>query len=305
MNFHVWGMSGTLMVDDPGVLERATTCLWRWIDAIDASCNRFRSDSEISRLNATPGEAVALSPVLELALEAALRSSDLTQGLCDPTLLPALRALGYDRDFDELALSGHPDDNEKSRSAHLPLGVHALHLDTTRHTVRLEPGVGLDLGASAKALTADLVVRELAEHVEGVLVEIGGDVALRGAGPEGPWVVGIGDTLHVGPDLPRVSFTNGGIATSSVKSRTWRVGSSVHHHIIDPRTGRPATGPYATATVSAPDCVSANALATAALVWGEEAGYHIAQAGWSARLVRHDGSVDYVGGWPHDLEVVA
>ena len=80
----------------------------------------------------------------------------------------------------------------------------------------------------------------------------------------------------------------------------WRVGQRTANHIIDPRTGRCASGTYATATVSASDCVTANAFATAALLWDEDATYHIAQAGWSARLVRSDGSLEFVGGWPDD-----
>ena len=82
--------------------------------------------------------------------------------------------------------------------------------------------------------------------------------------------------------------------------RTWRAAGRVANHIVDPRTGLCADGPYATATVSAADCVTANAFATAALLWGEDAAYHVAQAGWSARLVRRDGAVEYVGGWPAD-----
>ena len=75
------------------------------------------------------------------------------------------------------------------------------------------------------------------------------------------------------------------------------------NHIIDPRTGACADGSIVTATVSASNCVIANAFSTAALLWGEEAGFHIAQAGWSGRLVHHDGSVEFVGGWPEEEKV--
>jgi thiamine biosynthesis lipoprotein len=102
MNFHVWGLSGTLVTehgDDAYANER----LWFWLDAFDHSCNRFRSDSEISTLNQRPGTTFAISETLELAIEASLRAGRATDGLCDPTVLPALLALGYDRDFDEVA----------------------------------------------------------------------------------------------------------------------------------------------------------------------------------------------------------
>jgi len=144
---------------------------------------------------------------------------------------------------------------------------------------------------------ADLVAADTAAF-GGVVVELGGDLAVRGRGPTGPWVIGVSDSLTITGDEPRVSFTNGGIATSSCVTRSWNAGGTTVNHIIDPRTGSFAKGTYATATVSASSCVVANAFATAALLWDEEAAFHIPQAGWSGRLVRRDGKVDFVGGWP-------
>ena len=295
MNFSIWGLSGSLTTQRERDLAVAEQHLWRWIDAVDATCNRFRSDSEISRLNEHRGETVALSDTLELALAAALRSAQLTDGLCDPTVLPALLALGYDRDYDELARRG----TTSLAGPVPPPGVGAIDLDRAGHKVTLAPGCQIDLGASAKALVVDRVADELAPY-GGVVVEIGGDVAARGMSDDGPWVVAISNSLVVNGHEPRVALRNAGVATSSLTSRTWRAGDTLVNHVIDPRTGTFTRGPYATATVSAGTCVDANAFATAALLWGEEAGYHIAQAGLSARLVRHDGSVDFVGGWPPD-----
>ena len=277
-------------------MENATQRLWYWLDALDAACNRFRVDSELSRLNEGHGARTAMSTTLELALTAALRAADATDELVDPTVLPALLALGYDRDFDELAHG----DSILEHVALPAMGTSAIHLDLEEHTVTLDPPCQLDLGASAKALAADLIADDVADS-GGVVVEIGGDVAVRGEGPEGVWAIAISDTLLLDGHEPRVAFRHGGIATSSTNSRTWRVGERMVNHIIDPRTGHCARGLYTTATVSASDCVLANAFATAALLWNEDAVYHIAQAGWSARLVRRDGSLDYVGGWPEDV----
>jgi thiamine biosynthesis lipoprotein len=273
----------------------AETRLWHWLESFDAACNRFRDDSEISRLNERNGEVVEVSETLEMAIDAALRAGHATEGLCDPTVLPALLALGYDRDYDELSRHGAASVGEPVLAA----GLAAITLDRERHTVTLAPRCRIDLGASAKALVADLVAAELSPH-GGAVVEIGGDVAVRGIGPEGPWVIGVSDTLATNGGEPRISLAHGGVATSSTTTRTWRAGQRIVNHIIDPRTGSFARGAYATATVSADSCITANAFATAALLWGEDAGYHIAQAGWSGRLVRHDGSVEFVGGWPHD-----
>jgi FAD:protein FMN transferase len=294
MKFEIWGLTGTLNTEHDAQMDEATSRLWYWLDAVDASCNRFRDDSELSRLNESHGATLPISATLELALEAALRAAEVTGDLIDPTVLPALLALGYDRDFDELQGSSAPE-----HVAVPAMGTSSIHLDREQHTVTLDPPCRLDLGASAKALAVDLIADDVADS-GGVVVELGGDVAVRGEGPEGPWAIAVSDTLVLNGREPRVTLRHGGIATSSTATRTWRVGERTVNHIVDPRTGHCARGLYTTATVSASDCLLANAFATAALLWNEDASYHIAQAGWSARLVRRDGSVEFVGGWPHD-----
>ena len=296
MNFEIWGLTGSLHTEHEHQLAFAEERLWLRINAFDAACNRFRTDSEISRLNAQGGGVVAVSETLEAALEAALMAGHATGGLCDPTVLPALLALGYDRDYDELR-----DHDVHASAPVMPLGLSAIQLDPVRHTVELDPLCQLDLGSSAKALIADLVADDIAP-TGGVVVEFGGDVAVRGRGPQGLWVIGVSDSLVVTGHEPRIGLAHGGVATSSVATRTWRVDGELANHIIDPRTGTFARSVYATVSVTAASCVLANAFATASLLWGEEAGYHIAQAGWAGRLVRHDGTVEYVGGWPQEEE---
>ena len=292
MNFTTWGLSGSLHTEKESQLPFAQDRLHHWIDALDVACNRFRDDSEISRLNAAQG-TVEVSATMVRALVAARRAAELTEGLCDPTVLPSLLALGYDRDYDVL---GEVDDTPLSlRPAP---GFAALHFDEVGATVQRGEWM-IDVGASAKALLADLVVHDVAP-TGGVVVEIGGDVRAAGRGPDGPWVIGVAETLEVRGDEPRITLENGAVATSSNEVRTWRRGARRVGHIIDPRSGDSAVGPYRTATVIDADCVGANAFATAALIWGEDAGWHIAQAGRSARLVRHDGTVELFGAWPRE-----
>ena len=298
VNFQVWGLSGTLATQHATQLRAAEKSLWQRLSEVDAACNRFRQDSELSRLNDSTGEMVAISETLERALVCAHQAYDATQGLCDPSVLPALLALGYDVDFDELSRGPEPT----LRTPVPATGMGAVTLDLEEHTAALAPGCQLDLGATAKALAADLIADDVAPS-GGVVVEIGGDVAVRGPGPDGLWAVGLSDSLHLSGREPRVGIEHGGIATSSIGARTWRASGRVVNHVVDPRTGRCADGPYATATVSANSCVVANAFATAALLWGEDAAYHVAQARLSARLVRRDGSIEYVGGWPVDEEL--
>lgn len=292
--FEVWGLTGSITTESSEHLEFANERLWHWIDEIDHACNRFKDNSEIQRLNNSNGKECEVSATFELALEAAIRSNEITDGLCDPTVLSALLRLGYNRDFDELKDHPHTSNEFPVPSP----GISAIKFDRERHRVSLQ-NCTIDLGASAKALTADLVARDVMEF-GGVAVEIGGDVALRGIDPRDPWAIGISDSLNIYGTESSVAMSSGAIATSSLRVRTWKVNGESANHIIDPRTGSYARGPYATASVSAPDCVTANAFATAALLWGEDAGYHIAQSGCSARLVRNNGDVELIGGWPED-----
>jgi thiamine biosynthesis lipoprotein len=293
MNFSTWGLSGSLHTERDNQMPFAQDRLSHWIDAIDLACNRFREDSEISLLNASHGD-VRVSEVLAWALSAARRASELTGGLCDPTVYDSLVALGYDRDYDSLGVL-------EDTPAHVrpAPGFAAIGFDEVARRVHKTPAWRLDLGASAKALLADLVASDVAP-TGGVIVEVGGDVSARGRGEEGPWVVGVAETLNITGDEPRITLENGALATSSNDVRTWRRGEEVVGHIIDPRTGRSALSPYRAVTVLDADCVGANAFATAALLWGEDAGWHIAQAGRGARLVRRDGVVEVVGAWPRE-----
>lgn len=293
MNFQIWGMTGSLHTERPNQLPFAEDRLHHWIGVMDRACNRFRPDSEISRLNEAEGN-VAISVALTMALASAQRAHDLSGGLCDPTILASLEALGYDRDYDTL-------DVVEDLEVHLTPspGFAALHFDESARRVTKTPAWRIDLGASAKALVADLVTADVAP-TGGVVVEIGGDVSARGRGAEGPWVIGVAETLTITGREPRITLEDGAVATSSNEVRTWRRGNRVVGHIIDPRTGDSAASPYAAVSVIDADCVGANAFATAALLWGEDAGWHIAQAGRSARLVRHDGSVEIVGAWPRE-----
>ena len=90
----------------------------------------------------------------------------------------------------------------------------------------------------------------------------------------------------------------GGLATSSVTCRRWRRAGRELHHIVDPRTGYPARGPWRTVTVAAASCAEANAASTAAIIAGEQAPAWLTVQGLPSRLVAHDGTVVRCCGWP-------
>jgi len=281
---------------------------------LDQQASRFRPDSEISAAcrgasGAQGGGSRIVSEGLAEAIAVALAAARWTGGLVDPTVGNALCSLGYDRDFAAIRSDGAMPRGP----AHVP-GWQSVRLDGRR--LRLAAGTWLDLGATAKGLGADRAAREAAAAVPagGVLVSLGGDIAVAGEAPVGGWPVLVADEPEpVGqPPAPGgrpaqfppqsrgqvVRLVTGALATSSILCRQWRRGGRTLHHIVDPRTGRPAAGPWRTVSVAAANCAEANAASTAAIIAGKQAPAWLAAQGLPARLVARDGSVRLVGGWP-------
>ena len=138
----------------------------------------------------------------------------------------------------------------------------------------------------------------------GVLVSLGGDIAVAGTPPDGDWRVLVAEDSEAPADGPGevVAIRTGAIATSSTTVRRWRRGDRALHHLIDPRTGAPVESPWRTASVVAATCVDANTAATAAIVLGDAALDWLGSTGLVARLVSTDGEVVRVGGWPEPAE---
>lgn len=288
------GTTAQVVVAAGAALEPSLQWLDQLLDEADCAANRFRPDSEISRLNADLGGCREVSPRLAGLLQASLFWARRTHGLVDPTVGAALMAAGYGDDFAAMA---------KVQLGPPPPGVPVpgwwrVSVDGTRVTRPV--GVALDLGATAKAQLADEAARAISEFWGGpVLVSLGGDIATAGPVPPGGWVVRISDDHQAtaGATGQTVVLVARALATSSTSVRRWWRAGTEMHHLIDPRTGLPAEGPWRTASVAAATCVAANALATATLVGGPAGLTLIEGSGASARLVARDGPVMHLGAW--------
>jgi thiamine biosynthesis lipoprotein len=182
-------------------------------------------------------------------------------------------------------------------------GWRSVRLDRRRLRAQLSNGAQLDLGATAKAWAADRCAEIIAAQAgSGVLVSLGGDIAVAGPPPAGGWRVRVTDDHAAGPEAPgqTVTIRSGGLATSSTTVRAWAVGGRRMHHIINPATGEPAQSCWRTVSVAAASCVDANTASTAAIIRREAALPWLRDGGLPARLVRQDGTVETTGGWPHD-----
>lgn len=298
------GTTATVLVDDPDQAQATERIVAAELMAIDRACSRFRSDSELRMVQAHAGRPVRVSTLLFEALEVACSVAERTHGAVDPTVGNAIAALGYDRDLAEVQRRPRP-------SPPLPpppalgrvAGYQHVQLNRRERTVRIPRGVQLDLGSSAKALAADRAAAHVAHELgTGVLVSIGGDVAVAGPPPAGGWAVGIAERSATPADEVDqvVAICHGGLASSSPSARAWVSGDRPVHHIIDPRSGNCAEAYWTLVSATGASCVDANAVTTAALVWGRDALAHLAGFDQAVRLVRHDGRVFVINGWPEE-----
>jgi thiamine biosynthesis lipoprotein len=295
--FPALGTTAVVVVTDPVAAGAARAVVEAEIGAIDLACSRFREDSELSRLNDAAGAAVTVSPLLLDAVEVALGAARVTDGLVDPTVGGAMRVLGYDRDFAQLDKCVGPVQVSVGR---VP-GWRLITIDPRRRTVRIPAGVELDLGATAKARCADRAATAAFTATGcGVLVSLGGDVAIAGPAPDGGWTVLVTDDHAALPAArgQRVAIFSGGLATSGTTVRRWARGGRELHHVLDPATGMPADAVWRTASVTARTCVEANTASTASIILGPAAPGWLTARQLPARLVSLDGTVTTVAGWP-------
>jgi thiamine biosynthesis lipoprotein len=261
---------------------------------IERRLSRFNPASDLSRLNADPRPAVPAAPLLRAAVAAALRAACLSGGLVDPTLLAPVRGAGYRRSRAHVQPESvrqallaaparqpaRPDPNARWR---------AVTVDDGAGVIRRPPGLGLDLGGSAKGWAADRLAEQL-EPCGRYAVNCGGDLRVVARhGP--PWEVRVRHPLS-GRIAQTLHVRAGGVATSGIDARLWRrSGDEFAHHLIDPASGRPAWTGLIAATALGPSALEAEALAKAALLSGPAAGRALLRTHHGGVLVCDDGTV--------------
>ncbi len=289
-----WSSTVRLVVTDPRALRPASQDLQSLLARVDAAASRFRADSALSRANAHAGRPVPVPALLADLVDAALGAAAQTDGAVDPALGRAMHRLGYDRDIAEVrgavrTAVGSP--------THRAGGWRRVRVHREAGLLTVPAGHALDLGATAKAWTADHAAATLAaRYGTGVLVELGGDLAVAGPALLGGWRVRVAER-EGGPGQV-VVLHHGGLATSTTTLRRWTCDGQPVHHIVDPATGRAADGPWRTVTVHAPTALAANVASTEAIVRGADALARLARPGHAARLVARDGTVTTTGIWP-------
>jgi thiamine biosynthesis lipoprotein len=240
----------------------------KFIQAAEARFSRFLEDSELSELNRSAGERFRASPDLFSIVGLAWRFYHLTHGLFDPSILPELKRLGYDRSMDLLRTQG-PAPLFESLLAGKRSSFSEMDLDGSDHTIQLPPGMALDLGGIAKGWIAEQAANILSNYATACIVDAGGDMFMVGI-PDGldKWPVELEDPLQPDHSLVSLKLSPGAVATSTVTKRTWNQAGVQRHHIIDPRTNEPAVSDWISVTVSAKHAYEAEVFAKVLLIAG-------------------------------------
>lgn len=257
-----------------------------------ARLERILSDydpaSELSRLSAqAPTRApVPVSDDLWDVLNRAVAWREASDGAFDPTVGPLTKLWRQARRSGKLPLP------EKLTAARAAVGPDTLQLDPENKACELTVwGMRLDLGGIGMGVAIDRAVAILREHgISSAMVDASGDIAVIGAPPDRDgWRVAVAALgLHDG-DSAEIELRDAAVTTSGDAFQSVTIGGVRYSHIVDPRTGLGVTGPAAV-TVIAPDCTTADALATAASVLGPTAGTRLVAAtpGAAARFVWQD-----------------
>lgn len=286
---------------------------WLWTDAsgavawlreaedffaeVEAELSRFRPESGLSRLNAAAGRGPQpVSAMLLDVLTCALAAAEESDGIFDPTVLPALRRAGYDRSFELLAGEAAPGNGVGTEDAmRAGLDWRSVEVSPVPRTVTLPTGVQIDLGGIAKGWTVDRVAEMLGAW-GAALVDAGGDIRASAAPGGVPWPIGVEDPFAPVESLGALQLTDGAVATSTIGRRHWVRNGQIMHHLIDPRTGEPCHSDLHTVTALAPTVVRAEVAAKTALILGSIAGRaYLERRGLSGLLIDRGGDTQLVG----------
>jgi len=256
---------------DPGA-QRAVEAAQGVVERVAATCTRFDPGSDLMRANAAGRQWQQVAPECFEALKAAAEAHRTTDGLFDPRVLAVLTSIGYDRTlpFEGRRLTLHEGGAPVPRRPKLAVRAWRPAFDDERSAVRVgrEP---VDLGGIGKGLAVAWASEILAGTGEAVLAEAGGDLMALGGGPDGDgWMVDVENPFG-GQAAAVLRVVDHGIATSSTRIRSWTVGERQVHHLIDPRTRRPAESDLASVTIVAEDPATAEVWSKSLFVLGRAA----------------------------------
>ena len=265
------------------------------LEDLESRWSRFVPSSEVSMLNSTTGLWGEVSDITRRLISRACEASERTNGVMNPLMMNELVALGYDRSHELLTAADSVSwaGQESDPGTWVAPLVSEIEIEGGR--VRLPTGTTFDPGGVGKGLAADILMEDLlAAGATWALVSLGGD--LRFGGNElrlRGWETQIEEPRHAGQVWGSVRLSSGALATSNTLSRRWIHGEDVNHHLLDPSTGRPSTGPRFAATVHADEAWWADVVAKVLVIDTDIGQHHLDEWGVSALVFDERGTIDF------------
>ena len=247
------------------------------LERINEQMSTWRSDSELSRFNASRDlDWFPVSTETAHVVGAAAAISQLSDGAFDVTVGPIVNLWGFGPDRRKVKLPSQ----QQIDSIMERVGYQRLSVRSSPSALRKQhPDMYVDLSAIAKGFAVDEIARLLnGRQIQSYLVEIGGELRARGSKPDGsPWKVAIERPLSGERSVQNIiALRDHAIATSGDYRNYVEEDGKRYSHTINPRTGRPIAHGLASVSVIADSAMRADALATAIMVMGPDDGYRLA-----------------------------
>ncbi|MEM9411406.1 MAG: FAD:protein FMN transferase [Planctomycetota bacterium] len=262
--------------DDIDDRQKLTEGIQSTLDKVNRLMSTYQKDSDVSRFNrATVDQWIEVDVTTVTVIQRAIELSELTGGAFDITVGPAVNAWN----FGPQKSKALPSDQEVAELQNR-VGYEHIQYQANPPSLRKSKGrVQIDLSAIAKGFAADEVQRYLTDQqLKNFMVEVGGEVVVSGETAKGPWRIGIEKPVEMVRQVAEVvELTDCAMATSGDYRNFRMVDGERLSHTIDPKTCRPIKNPPASVSVVAPDCMTADAMATAIMVMGIEKGLKVCQ----------------------------
>ncbi len=252
---------------DPVAIQNGFTSARELIRQSEQRFTRFTEVSELAELNRSAGVWFQASDEMFAVLQNAYRLAVETEGIFNPAILPALKQAGYDRSME--ALRNEAPRNEPVREMEMQ-DFRTVQLDPAARAIWMPEAMQLDLGGIAKGWIAERAAQQLVQVSEACAVSAGGDMVLVNL-PHGEtgWEVGLENPLEPEQDLAVLTVQPGAVATSAITKRRWQHNGHQQHHLIDPRSGKPAQTEWLSTTVWAETAAEAEVYAKVLLIDGK------------------------------------
>lgn len=237
------------------------------LNEIDRSLSAFNKESVVSKIN--DNRSATVDSHFARVYKESRKINDATDGTFDPTLAPLIRAWGFGQ--------GHevsPTDTLNLDSLLQLVGIDKTEINGFE-LIKKNPKIEFNFSALAKGYGVDCIADMLKRNgVKNYLVEVGGEIRAQGLNPQGKkWGIGIDspkEESNPGETVERIFLDSGSVATSGNYRNFHNIGNTRLGHTISPQTGRPIQTDVISATITAPECMEADALATSCMVLGSQ-----------------------------------